>query len=123
MEVELGRERAKEAPGDLPTSREGWAALKKKASEARKAERAAARVAKAAQAPAPERPVSIEVLSEELDKAKAELVKRNTRIRNLEQKVRALTATMDQKRTRLIMSKRLHREIRSHLHPDRVPPA
>jgi hypothetical protein len=104
LEAELARERAKKAQPFSP---------------ARKAARAAARAARAAAGPAPDPAETIETLREERDKWKAEVVKRNTRIRNLEQTVRGLGVTASN-RVRLVMSKRLHREIRAHLHPDRV---
>ena len=70
-------------------------------------------------APAPSSKVNLETLQAELAQAKAELAKRNTRIANLNRKIHHLTATAA-KRVRLIMPKRLHREIRFHLHSDRI---
>jgi hypothetical protein len=112
LEAELTRERAKKAQPFSP-------ARKQAVAEERKAARAAARAARAAAGPAPDPAETIETLREERDKWKAEVVKRNTRIRNLEQTVRGLGVTASN-RVRLVMSKRLHREIRAHLHPDRV---
>src|SRR5262249_10147123 len=116
-ETELARERAKKAPPQPPPLN-AWdfsPERKQAVAEARKTERAAARAAKAAQAGAQEPPETIETLTEKLDRATAELVKRNTRVANLRKQVRMLA----DKRT-IAMTKPLHKHIVACIHPDRA---
>jgi hypothetical protein len=89
LEAELARERAKKTahpePPELPRTREDWEALKQRATEQRKAKRAAMKAAKVA-AVAQEGLVTVEALQEALVNAKDQIARQRTEIANLKHK-------------------------------------
>jgi hypothetical protein len=120
LEAEVARLRsgAGKAP-EWPRTPEEWAARKLAVAEERKARRAALKAAKAAAAPAP-RGETIETLREERSNLQTQLKAARTRIRNL-QDMHMILAKEADRRTKIIMTKELHRHIRACMHPDRAP--
>jgi len=115
----MRRRRAKAAAGskDAPTGYDrdtkDWAALNLTASEARKAMLAAAQAARAAFTQQEE---TLERLREKLHRAEELLQARNTEIANLKAKVRYL----EEQPPPPMMTRSLHRQVLSLLHPDRA---
>jgi hypothetical protein len=107
---------SKDAPAreaDRPRTAEDWAAIKLAATEARKAMLATARAARAASTQQEE---TLEALCEKLHRAEELLEARDTEIATLKAKVRHL----DERSPPPKMSRSLHRQVLSLLHPDRV---
>jgi hypothetical protein len=121
LEAELARERAKKTahpePPELPRTREDWEALKQRATEQRKAKRAAMKAAKVA-AVAQEGLVTVEALQEALVNAKDQIARQRTEIANLKHKAGVERAL--RKREGLDVPKKARRVIWKALHPDKA---
>jgi chromosome segregation ATPase len=120
LEAELARAK-KEPP---PISPDDFSPERKQAvAEERKAKRAAKRAAKkrAAVGLMVEEPETIEGVKAELDKVMTQLASARTRIKNQSGLIHALSVDVGQgKRTQLVMSERLFKEINFHIHEDRA---
>jgi multidrug resistance efflux pump len=103
----------------LPSTSEGWEALRRAATEARKARRAEAKAAAAI------KPTVILPETEAVAKLQRELKGARTQIANLKADVRGLIAEWERDRNArkgktIVMSRRLARHLRAHFHPDRA---
>jgi hypothetical protein len=124
LQAEVNRTRERPQPPPLPRTVEELKARKAErdaeVSAARKTKLAATRAAKAAAAAQEQPEQTIEEVRIDRDKWKDEAAKRNTRIRNLQHEIRALTETANQ-RVRMLLPQVLYKHILVALHPDRAP--
>jgi hypothetical protein len=119
LEAKLASRGTKPEPRPLPRTAAELAAAKQQAQAARKAKLAAGRAAaRAAAGLVVEEPETIEGVKAELDNVLAQLKSARTRIKNQGFMINAI-ATEATKRTQLVTSERLFREINFLIHPDR----
>ncbi|MCG2632858.1 hypothetical protein L6654_40425 [Bradyrhizobium sp. WYCCWR 13023] len=116
LEAELARERAK-PKSRLPRTVEELMAQKSLAEQEEKNRRLAARAVAASRVPDD---IEEPTLRERLGQVEMQLKARNTEIKNLKARVKHLDEARKAAPPR--MTKRLHRQIRAFLHPDRASP-